>query len=71
MIHSFRFKIGLLRACVSGLLLAGLGLLAVAVLDRMGLERVDHELRALADAQVRKDQPLEHWRRFDESLRSI
>ncbi len=71
MLHSFRLKIGLLSACFSGLLLAGLGLLAVSVLNRMGLERVDHELRALVDEQVRKDQPPDHWRRFDESLGSI
>ena len=69
--QSFRFKIGLLAFCVCGLLLLGFGLFALSALDRVGRERIDLELKALADAQVRKSQPEGHWRRFDESLLSI
>lgn len=69
--HSFRLKIGLLSLCLSGLLLLGFGIFAVSVLNHVALERVDRELRALADTQVRQMQPNDHWRRFDESLRSM
>lgn len=71
MFRSFRLKIGLLSVILSGLLLGGFGLLAVSALNRVGLDRMDRELRALADAQVRKEQPPGHWQRFDDSLRSL
>jgi len=71
MLHSFRLKIGLLSMCLSGLLLLGFAVFASSVLKRVRLERIDLELRALADAQVRKSQPRGHWARFDDSLRSI
>ena len=71
MLHSFRLKIGLMSMVLSGLLLIGFGIFSVSALNRVGLERVDRELRALADAQVRKIQPRDHWQRFDDSLRSI
>lgn len=68
MLHSFRLKIGLLNVCLSGLLLLGFGVFATSVLNRVGRDRIDRELRVLADAQVRKEQPGGHWRRFDDSL---
>lgn len=68
---SFRVKVGLLSALLSGVLLAGLGFYALALLNKVGRERVDRELRALADVQVRKEQPEGHWKRFDDSLRSL
>lgn len=71
MFHSFRLKIGLLSLCLSGLLLSGFGIFASSVLNRVGLKRIDRELRALADHQVRRSQPSGHWQRFDDSLRSI
>lgn len=71
MLHSFRLKIGLLSLSLSGLLLLGFGFLATAALNRVGIARIDRELRALADAQVRKTQPGGHWQRFDDSLGSI
>lgn len=71
MLRSFRLKIGLLSVCLSGLLLLGFGLLAVSAMNRVGIDRIDRELRALADAQVRRIQPPGHWRVFDDSLRSI
>lgn len=69
--HSFRFRIGLLSGVLSGILLTGLALYALSMISRVGQERVDGELRALADAQVRKKQPEGHWRRFDDSLHSF
>ncbi len=71
MLHSFRLKIGLMSMFLSGVLLIGFGIFSISVLNRVGLERIDRELRALADAQVRKIQPRDHWQRFDDSLRSI
>ena len=71
MLRSFRLKIGLLSVCLSGILLLGFAVLAVSALNRLGLDRIDHELRALADAQVRRIQPPDHWRVFDDSLRFI
>ena len=71
MLRSFRLKIGLLCVALSGLLLFGFGWFALSVLDRFGLERVDRELHALADATVRKSQPPGHWARFDAALRAM
>ncbi len=71
MLRSFRLKIGLLCVALSGLLLFGFGWFALSVLGRVGLERVDRELRALADATVRKSQPPGHWARFDAELRTM
>ena len=71
MLHSFRLKIGLMSMFLSGVLLIGFGIFSISVLNRVGLERIDRELRALADAQVRKIQPRDHWQRFDDSLRSL
>ena len=70
-LHSFRLKIGLLCVVLSGLLLSGFCLFALSVLNRVGLERVDRELRALADATIRKSAPPGHWARFDGSLHTI
>ncbi len=71
MLRSFRLKIGLLSVILSGLLLGGFAWFAVAALRRVGLDRMDRELRALADAQVRKEQPAGHWQRFEDSLRAL
>ena len=71
MLNSFRFKIGLLSFGLTGLLLLGFAFFASSALERVGRERMDLELRALADAQVRKIQPSGHWERFDDSLRAI
>ena len=71
MLHSFRLKIGLLSVGLSGLLLVGFAVLAVSALIRLGLDRIDRELRVLADAQVRRAQPAGHWWVFEDSLRAI
>ena len=71
MFHSFRLKIGLLSVALSGALLLGFGLYALSTLGRVGIDRVDRELRALGAAQMRKSQPADQWERFNNSLRSI
>ena len=65
---SFKLKIALLTVLLSGAVLLGFGLFAVSVIHRIGLTRIDRELQALGDAQVRRPQPLDHWPRFDNSL---
>ena len=71
MLHSFRLKIGLLSFVLAGTLLLGFALIATATLQRVGRESIDLELQALADAQVRRIQPADHWQRFEKSLRAI
>lgn len=71
MLRSFRLKIGLMSLCLSGLLLVAFGFFAVSVLNRVGIERIDRELLALANTRVRQSHPHDHWRRFDESFRSM
>lgn len=71
MLHSFKLKIMLLSTLASGLVLFASGLFALSVIRRIGLERIDRELRALGDAQVRRSRPPDHWRRFAYSLDAI
>ena len=71
MVRSFKLKLVLLSVLVSGLILLAFGAFSLSVIRRIGLERIDRELLALGDAQVRRPQPPEHWARFDESLASI
>jgi heavy metal sensor kinase len=71
MLRSFRLKIGLLSVILSGTLLTGFGLFALSVLNRVGLERIDRELRALADDTIRKSAPPGHWARFDAALSAM
>ena len=70
-LHSFRLKIGLLCVLLSGLLLTGFLLFACLLLYRAGVQRIDHELRALADAQIRRPHQPDHWPLFAYSLPSI
>jgi len=64
----FKWKIALLSLGVSGILLAGFGFLCLEVLQKVGMDRMDREIKALAEAQLRTRHPLEHWRNFDVSL---
>lgn len=67
-LRSFKAKFALLAVLLSGLVLAGFAFLAMTTMARTGLERVDRELLALGDPQVRRAQPPNHWERFDHSL---
>lgn len=69
--RSFKLKIMLLSTLASGLVLFASGLFALSVVRHIGLERIDRELRALGDAQVRRSHPPDHWRRFAYSLDAI
>ena len=67
-LRSFKVKVALLAVLFSGLVLAAFAFLAVTVIERTGLARVDRELLALGDPQVRRPQPPNHWEHFDHSL---
>lgn len=71
MFRSFRLKIAFMTLCLSGLMLLAFGFFAVSALNRVAIERIDRELIALADTQVRREQPHDHWHRFDASFRSM
>ncbi|NCD34807.1 MAG: HAMP domain-containing protein [Spartobacteria bacterium] len=70
-LRSFRLKIGLLCVLLAGLLLTGFVFFASALLNRAGIRRIDNELRTLADAQIRRTHPPDHWPRLDLSLPTI
>ena len=65
---SFKTRFTLLAVLLSGIVLAGFAVLALTVIRRTGQLRVDHELLALGDPQVRHPQPPNHWEHFDHSL---
>ena len=68
---SFRLKIGLLSVALTGVVLLAFGLFFMSVIKRIGFERIDRELRALADDPIRKPKPMKYWKQFDESLKTI
>ena len=68
---SFRLRIALLSVLTSGFVLAAFAFLFFSTIRRIAIERIDRELQALGDAQVRGPRPPEHWARFDDSLASI
>jgi two-component system heavy metal sensor histidine kinase CusS len=68
MLRSFRLKIALSSVLLSGALLTGFGLFFLQMSYRIGIDRIDRELRALVDADMGKSQPSNHWNRFNESL---
>jgi heavy metal sensor kinase len=71
MFRSFKLKIALSSVLLSGTLLLAFGLFFVEMSYKIGIDRTDRELRALVDADMRKTQPRNHWKRFDESLKTL
>ena len=69
--RSFRLKIALLSFGVSGTLLAAFGIAFFINAYRFGIDRMDREIRALVQAQLNEEHPVEHWQNFDRSLRFI
>lgn len=69
--RSFRVKLVLLATAASGVVLLAFAVFSLSTIRRVGIERMDHELQALADAQIHAPHPPEHWARFDESLASL
>jgi heavy metal sensor kinase len=71
MFGSFKFKIALSSVLLTAILLMGFGLFCVQMTWRVGLDRIDRELRALVDADMRKSHSSKHWERFDEALKRM
>ena len=69
--HSFRLKISLLSVCLSGFILLAFGLYFTSLTRKISSERIDRELRALAEAQVQHPAPPVYWSRFAESLQTL
>lgn len=69
--RSFRLRIALGTVVSSGIVLLGFFALFLSATQRIGMERIDRELHALGDPQVRRIHPAGHWRHFDESLKSV
>lgn len=61
----------LLSASTAGVVLAGLTASFYFLLSRSSLERIDHELMALAVAQIQTYRPPSHWNRFEAYLAAV
>ena len=68
---SFKSKIALISLLITGTLLSAFGLLFFAFAYHAGLERMDSEIRTLAEASLRGPRPPDYWENFDKSLRFI
>jgi heavy metal sensor kinase len=71
MLHSFKLKMAVFSACTSGAILIAFALLFMAMIRRVGLERIDRHLQAVTEAQLHRPEPREHWARFDASLATL
>ena len=70
-LHSFRLKIALLSTLVSGCVLLAFGWFFLTVIYRVGLERIDREIRALGEGRLRARPALDVGRDFERSQRFI
>ena len=72
MVRSFKLRMALLSVLTSGVILAVFAVLFLSAIRRVGIERIDRELQALGDAQVRgPPKPHRFWAGYDDSLASI
>ncbi len=67
----FKFKIALLSFAVSGILLVLFGIALFAFIYSSGIERIDRELRSLAEIPLRGGPRADSWNSFGQSLASI
>lgn len=70
-LRSFKLRMALLSVFTTGIILVALVAICISAISRIGMERIDRELQALGDAQVRGPRPRWHWSRFDEALASM
>ncbi|HYU31726.1 MAG TPA: ATP-binding protein [Thermoanaerobaculia bacterium] len=69
--RSFRLKIALLSTLVSGSILLAFGWFFLGLIYRVGLERIDREIRALGESQLRGRPRRDVGRDFERSLHFI
>ena len=67
----FRLKMALLSGVISGVVLVVFGLFFLRAFDRVGLERMDQEIRTLGESQLHVWHAREHWQAFGDSLETI
>lgn len=68
---SFKLKIALLSFTVSGALLMAFGIIFFAFAFRSGIDRMDREIRTLAESSLHGIRPGGYWENFDRSLQFI
>jgi signal transduction histidine kinase len=68
---SFKLKIALLSLAVSGTLLTAFGLLFFTFTFRSGIDRMDQEIRTLAESSIRGPRQADYWKNFENSLQFI
>lgn len=61
----------MLSFLVSGALLTAFGIIFFAFVYQSGIDRMDREIRTLAESSLHGARPPEHWQSFDQSLRFI
>lgn len=70
-LNSFRLKIALLSGLISGVLLVGSGFVLWRISYQFNLDRMDHEIRNLGQANLDRVQGGEHWTRLEEALKFV
>jgi signal transduction histidine kinase len=68
---SFKIKIALLSLAVSGTLLTAFGVLFFTFTFRSGIDRMDQEIRTLAESSLRGPRKVDYWENFENSLQFI
>ncbi len=68
MIHSFRLRLALLSAVLSGLILIAFGVTAWSLIRDIRLERIDRDIRENAEREVRRERSFEDWRHIEAKL---
>ncbi len=71
MLRSFKLKMAIFSAGTSGVILVAFALLFIAMIRRVGIERIDRHLQAVTEAQLRRPEPSERWARFDTALAAM
>jgi heavy metal sensor kinase len=70
MITSFRLRLAVLSALLSGLTLGASGFAAWWLIRDLKLDRLDHEVRASAEREVSRNRSFDDWQRIEAGLNS-
>ena len=70
-LNSFRLKIALLSGLITGLLLIGSEVVLWRVSYQFNLDRLDHEIRNLGQANLDRVLGGDHWVRLEEALKFV
>lgn len=68
MIHSFRLRLALLSAVLSGLVLAAFGLTTWGLIRDLRIDRIEQDVRENAEREVRRIRTFDDWRRIESKL---